>query len=234
MKRYLMTAALWALAAGVQAQDTLSLNRPLSDMTDSGFVAQGFDAHPTVLSDEELSRYLINYDVVFFGEIHSHPGVHLKEMAILKGMAALHPDMIVSFEQFETDTQGVVDDYLAGKIGEQTLISKGRAWPQYLTAYRPMLEFARVHHLPVVAAEAPTWAISCIGQLGPDVLDKFSASDRPLVAHDLHISEGAYRDKYMAFATGGGHGGDPDKAERSFAAQVARDDTMAEIGRAHV
>ncbi len=32
----------------------------------------------------------------------------------------------------------------------------------------------------------------------------------------------------MAFASDGGDGGDPAQAQRSFAAQVARDDTMAE------
>lgn len=231
MKHLVLAGMVSALAMSAQAQpiEKLPLNRPLTDMTDSGFVAQGYDGHPTVLSEAELADYISHYDVVFFGEIHSHPGVHLQEMKLLQGLYARNPDLIVSFEQFESDTQGVVDAYLAGKIGEHALIEKGRAWPQYVTAYRPMMEFARVHKLSVVAAEAPTWAISCIGQIGPEVLTQFTPEERTWVAKDLHIAtSGAYRDKYLAFASGGGHGGDPVKAERSFAAQVARDDTMAE------
>ena len=56
------------------------------------------------------------------------------------------------------------------------------------------------------------------------------------MARDLHLGAGAYRDKFMAFQSGSathGGGGEPTEqaraqAERSFAAQVARDDTMAE------
>jgi hypothetical protein len=97
------------------------------------------------------------------------------------------------------------------------------------------VEFARQNGFPVIAAEAPTWAIGCIEKLGPEVLDKFSAEDRVLVAARLHLGPGAYRDKYMAFQGGSAtHGGGSDsaqaqaRAERSFAAQAARDDTMAE------
>ncbi len=198
MKHWILGGLASVLAFGAQAHpiEKLPLNRPLLDMTDSGFVAQGYDAHPTVLSETQLADYISHYDVVFFGEIHSHPGVHLQEMKLLQGLYARNPNLIVSFEQFESDTQDVVDAYLAGKIGEAALIKRSRAWPQYLTAYRPMLDFARVHKLPVVAAEAPTWAISCIGQVGPEVLTQFTPEERSWVAKNLHIAQsGAYYDK---------------------------------------
>ncbi len=219
-----------ALPAIAQTPTAFTLGRPLRDMTDSRFIAQDGIDKIRILNDNDLADLLKDYDVVVYGEIHSHPGVHAGEIRLLDGLYDRHPNLVVSFEQFETDTQGTVDAYLAGKAGEQALIDKGRAWPQYLTAYRPMMEFARAHALPVVAAEAPTWAISCIGQNGLGILDKFTPEDRVLVAKDIHApDDGAYHDKYMAFAMGGAHGGgDPDKAKRSFAAQAARDDTMAE------
>lgn len=232
MRAGFLTGVMFALAFSTHAETLtkLALDRPLKDMTDSGFVAEGYDAVPTTYNIDQLAGQLLNYDVVFYGEIHGHSGVHLQQMKLLNALHAQNPNWIVSFEQFETDTQSVVDSYLAGKVGENTLKDKGRAWPQYVTAYRPMLEFARANKLPVVAAEAPTWAISCIGQFGPEILDKFTPEDRALVAKDLHILKtGAYRDKYMAFAGGGSHGGgDNARAQRSYAAQVARDDTMAE------
>jgi hypothetical protein len=87
-----------------------------------------------------------------------------------------------------------------------------------------------------VAAEAPGWAISCVGQWGPAILDRFTPLERTWVAEQVHVEPGVYRDKFMDFmgsseAHGSGKAGTPEsaaKAQRSFAAQVARDDTMAE------
>jgi uncharacterized iron-regulated protein len=174
--------------------------------------------------------------VVFFGESHRHPGIHLQQQRLLRALHQRHPGWIVSLEQFERDVQPVVDAYLAGKIGENALVENGRAWDNYRTSYRPLLQFAKDQQLPVVAAEAPVWAVVCVGQWGPEILEQFTPEERSWVARDLHLGEGAYRDKYMKFQAGAAtHGGGAAptpqarlRAERSFAGQVARDDTMAE------
>ncbi len=213
------------------------LNRGLEDLYDSAFVlTNAGKGPPRVVTAPELADALVNYDVVIFGEIHRHPGAHLQELKLLRALHERHPQWILSFEQFERDVQGVVDDYLAGRIGERTLIDKGRAWDNYLTSYRPLLTYARDHQLPVIAAEAPVWEIVCIGQYGPQILDQFTPDERSWIARDLHVTSDAYRDKYMKFQSGsathgGGGASTPEaqlKAERSFTAQVARDDTMAE------
>ncbi len=213
------------------------LNRGFGDLYDSAFVLDHpGTAAPRVVSTGELADTLLHFDVVFFGEIHRHPGVHLQEMKLLRALYERDPRIILSLEQFERDTQPVLDEYLAGHIGERALIDKARAWDNYPTSYRPLVNFAEQHRLPVIAAEAPTWAIVCIGQQGAEVLDRFTPEERGWVAKDLHVSDGAYRDKFQGFeATSATHGGggtaSPEarlKSERSFTAQVARDDTMAE------
>ena len=83
------------------------------------------------------------YDVVFIGELHDHIANHLAEMALLKALQARMPAIALSMEQFERDVQPVVDDYLAGRIGEESLKSKGRAWRNYAEAYRPLVEYAK-------------------------------------------------------------------------------------------
>jgi uncharacterized iron-regulated protein len=223
-------------AAVHKAGSDYVLDRPLRDFYDTAFVlTDAGKIIPRVVSLSSLAGELLPYDVVFYGEVHSHPGVHLQQMELLRALVERDPHWIVSLEQFERDTQGVVNDYLAGRIGENALIDKGRAWSNYLTSYRPMLVFAQAHHLPVVAAEAPGWAVSCVGQWGPDILSAFTPTERSWVATELHVSPGPYRDKFMQFlGTSPSHGGGgttPEaeaRAERSFAAQLLRDDTMAE------
>jgi uncharacterized iron-regulated protein len=212
------------------------LDRSFQDFYDTAFVLTGGKAAPRVADLSQVADTLAAYDVVFYGERHGHPGVHLQQMKLLRALIERNPRWVVSFEQFERDVQGVVDDYVARRIGETTLIDKGRAWNNYAASYRPLLLFAREHQLPVVAAEAPGWAISCVGQWGPAILDRFTPLERTWVAGDVHVAPGAYQDKFMTFlgtspTHGNGAAATPEsvaKAQRSFAAQVARDDTMAE------
>jgi uncharacterized iron-regulated protein len=213
------------------------LDRSFQDFYDTAFVLTGDGkAAPRVAELAQVADALAGFDVVFYGERHGHPGVHLQQMKLLRTLVERNPHWVLSFEQFERDVQGIVDDYVARRIGETTLIDKGRAWNNYAAAYRPLLLFAREHELPVVAAEAPDWVISCVGQWGPAILDRFTPLERAWVAEEVHVEAGAYRDKFMDFmgnsgAHGSGTAGTPEsaaKAQRSFAAQVARDDTMAE------
>jgi uncharacterized iron-regulated protein len=244
-------------AAGTPPTDALreangryELNRPFLDFYDTALVmthagesasrpespASRPGSAPRAVTIAQTADTLAGFDVVFYGESHDHAGVHLEQMKLLRELYQRDPRWVLSLEQFERDVQAVVDDYLAGRIGEATLIDKGRAWNNYATSYRPLVLFAKEHHLPVVAAEAPGWAISCIGQWGPDILGQFTPLERAWVAADLHVTPGAYRDKYLKFlgtspVHGGGTASTPEaaaKAQRSFSAQAARDDTMAE------
>ncbi len=209
-------------------------------------------SNPDVDQDiHSIAKYLANFDVVFFGELHTHPGAHLAQMLLLEAMVELNPEITLSMEQFERDTQSYLDDYLAGKIGERHLIKKTRAWDNYETSYRPLVEFAKHNQLPVIAANAPKDIVICVGRFGLDFLDKISSQNRKHIAQEIDVSAGAYRDKFFSFLAknpshGGGHKKSNGKettemsammqkmSERSFAAQVVRDDTMAESIARHL
>jgi uncharacterized iron-regulated protein len=220
-----------------EANGRYEVNRPLLDFYDTVWVlTRAGESAPRPVTVAEAAETLAGFDVVFYGESHGHAGVHLEQMKLLRELYGRDPRWVLSLEQFERDVQAVLDDYLAGRIGEATLIDKGRAWPNYATSYRPLVVFAKEHHLPVVAAEAPGWAVACVGQWGPDILGQFTPLERTWVAAELHVMPGAYRDKYMKFlgtspAHGSGAASTPDaaaNAQRSFSAQALRDDTMAE------
>lgn len=185
---------------------------------------------------EEAGHVLKDYDVVFVGEHHGHIANHLAQMAILRSLHRATPQLALSMEQFERDQQPRVDDYLAGVIGEQTLVDGG-GWRNYAQSYRPLVEYAKEHHLPVIAANAPKNIVRCVGREGPDYLQKLSADKRRLVAAELHVEDGIYKQKFLKFMGGdAAHTNTADTSEKSksariensFAAQMTRDDTMAE------
>ncbi len=71
-------------------------------------------------------------------------------------------------EMFERDVQIVLDEYLKNYISESHFISSSRAWGNYKTDYRPLVEFAKQNKIDVVAANAPRRYVNMVSRLGKD------------------------------------------------------------------
>lgn len=176
---------------------------------------------------EQLAGQLADKEVIFVGEFHGHPAIHLFQMRLLQAMHGQDPSIILAMEQFSRDKQAVVDDYLAGKLGERTFRRSSRAWSNYTSDYRPLVEYAKRHQLPVIAANAPNWLVRCVGQKGADFLDQLPDSQRQWVAEELDLSDSPYKSRFLAYFAES-NGAPSEALARRYAAQVSRDETMAE------
>ncbi|BBC39616.1 hypothetical protein PDPE_1-00456 [Photobacterium damselae subsp. piscicida] len=136
------------------------------------------DSNHNTMTVEQLAKQLENADVVLVGEWHGHPAAHLLQAQLLAALYQQNADLTLSMEQFTRDKQGVLNDYLAGKIGESTLTKAANAWPNYTSDYRPLVEFAKQNQLDVLAANAPKSIVRCIGQQGGDYLNKLPENER--------------------------------------------------------
>jgi uncharacterized iron-regulated protein len=106
-----------------------------------------------------------DYQVVFVGEAHDDPTGHMLEAELLKrayeAYGAVESNdgpprpVALSLEFFQSDTQPIVDEYLAGLITEKAFRADSRPWPRYETDYRPMIEFSKENGVAVIAANAP-------------------------------------------------------------------------------
>src|ERR1041384_837663 len=126
--------------------------------------------------DQVLAAFDAN-DVVFVGETHNDRTAHLIEQQLLTGAYTRLPNqqtgaraLTLSLEMFERDVQTVLDEYLNDLITERQFLASSRPWNNYETDYRPLVEFARTHHLPVVAANAPERYVNRVGRLGRESL----------------------------------------------------------------
>lgn len=239
-----MKYTVTALLAALLTTSALAAESALPDLTSFALVRNDTRA---AVSVNEAADVLKDYDVIFIGEAHEHTANHLAQMALFRALYERAPNLALSMEQFERDTQPVLDNYLAGKIGENPFTRESRAWSNYSTSYRPLVEFAKEHKLPVIAANAPGKAVRCIGMEGEAFLARMKPEQRGWIAAELHTQEGPYRDKFLGFVgSDAGHGGDgkddtgkprkapSEQALKSFAAQVSRDDTMAESIAQHL
>lgn len=71
---------------------------------------------------------------------------------------------MLSLEMFERDVQTVLDEYLRGLIREADMLQDARPWANYDKDYRPMVEFARAHGIPVAAANVPRRYVGAVGR----------------------------------------------------------------------
>lgn len=168
-------------------------------------------------------------DVVLVGELHDDQPGHRFKRRLLEEVDRGDPrQLVLSLEMFERDVQLVVDEYLAGFISESHFMASARSWPNYERDYRPLVEYAREHGLPVVAANVPRRYVNAVARDGISVLDTlFAASTRWLPRMPIPEASEAYRDQFLSQMQGmHGHGGP--SPERLLEAQRVWDAGMAE------
>lgn len=171
---------------------------------------------------DDIARAMGGNQVVFVGETHDDPTAHMLELELLKRATAEHSGpaevdsagpgsgdaatatgggrpVALSLEFFETDVQLPLDEYLAGLISESSLLADTRPWPRYRTDYRPLIEFAKDHDLPVIAANAPRRYVDMVARHGRESLNQLS---RQAVGYLPPLPYGhasaAYRDQWIA------------------------------------
>ena len=134
-------------------------------------------------------------------------------------------------EQFNLNHQDALDAYLAGQTGETEMIEDADAWENYKASYRPLVEFAREHQLPVVAANAPADIVRCVGREGMDYLQRLPDAQRAALPAQAFLDTPDYRDKFVD-AIAGSHGAEQTELAgrllSTYQAQLLRDNTMAE------
>jgi uncharacterized iron-regulated protein len=171
-------------------------------------------------------------DVLFVGEEHDDPGAHFVEYELLRRAAERYGadskrQVVLSLEMFERDVQPIVDEYLGGLITESHFLKASRPWNNYQSDYRPLVEYAREHKLPVVAANAPQRYANRASRLGRASLAELSPAAKQWLA-PLPYGEPvpAYREKFEALM-GDGHGAAPNMPAHIIDGQALWDATMA-------
>lgn len=179
-----------------------------------------------VLTEPAFYDELSAFDIVYVGEKHDEPLHHRIQAAVLEGLHARRPGLIVGIEMLDVTQQDKLDGYLDGTIPE-TEFEKfwNKSWGYPFAIYRPILAFAKANGVPVRALNAP---IGVVRQVARGGLASLSPEQRALIPAVLHPMEDA---RYLEWVKKSfeGHGPmPPERMKNMMEAQTVWNETMAD------
>ncbi|MDA0873800.1 MAG: ChaN family lipoprotein [Bacteroidetes bacterium] len=180
IKRLSLLAAL-AIFLFSAAPDTAAQLATADDVKPEDYRIYRSDGTPA--SWEDVAAAMKAAHVVFVGELHNDPVSHKVEQEVLQRWFATHGSAAaLSLEMFSRDVQYIVDEYLASQITDAHFQQASSPWSNYVTDYRPLVEYARENGLSVIAANAPRRYANLVTRVGRDALMSLSDQARGYLA----------------------------------------------------
>lgn len=134
-----------------------------------------YDNNGKAIDYQQMVRQLSKADVVFLGEIHNCAITHWLELRILQSLYLVHgKKLALGMEMFEADNQLILNEYLQGLIFSDRFEEEARIWPNYVTDYAPIVNFARENKIPTVATNVPRRYAAMVKEHGLAFIDSLS------------------------------------------------------------
>ncbi len=111
--------------------------------------------------------------VILVGESHTRWDHHLVQLEVLKLLYQKSAKLAIGVEWFQQPYQKHLDVYLAGEISEQEMLyltGYFDRWRYDYRLYRPIIQYAREHKIPVVALNASRELTHALSKSGFDDL----------------------------------------------------------------
>jgi len=121
------------------------------------------------VSPARLFEGLADKPVVLLGEVHDNRDHHRWQHYMLAALHARNPDMILGLEMLPRRVQPVLDDWSQGKLDEAEFLEQSEwaeLWGYDASLYLPLLHFARLHRMPVIALNVDRQLVSKVGAEG--------------------------------------------------------------------
>jgi uncharacterized iron-regulated protein len=136
--------------------------------------------------------------VIFIGEHHDRYEDHLTQLAVIEGLHARGISLVIGMEFFQQPFQAALDAFIAGTIDEIELLRRTEyfeRWRYDYRLYRPLLQFARRHHIPMIALNLESELTKKVGAVG---LHGLNAAERARLPAEIDRDHPAYRQRLEA------------------------------------
>ena len=193
--------------------------------TPAGIPTKTVNAFSSIIQDIRTSR------VVYAGETHTAYGDHLLQLQILQALYVDNPNLAIGMEMFPRAAQPVLDGYITGVIETEKDFLKQADyftnWGYDYRLYRPIIDFAKKHQLPIIGLNLDKKIVSQVFKKGHT--DAIGDKDLTTIAADRDLDVPGYRDRLLevhAMHNSAPNGGN--NFSGFLQAQALWDETMAE------
>jgi uncharacterized iron-regulated protein len=172
-----------------------SLNVRASEMNEELLKSPVAVEISTLKTLSEVMERVGGRKIVYVGESHDQSSHHVMELEVIKDLHRKGKKVAIGMEMFQRPFQGVLDDYIEGRIDERAFL-KGtqyfKRWGFDYNFYRPILLFARSERVPVVALNMTQEIVDKVFRGG---LDSLSEEEKSLVPPQMDFSDDAYKER---------------------------------------
>ena len=202
--------------------------KPCSEaVASSGWQSPEVTGGDDALDFESLIDILAESRVVFVGESHDRYDHHLNQLEIICRLHRRNPHMVIAMEFFQQPFQAHLDDFVAGRIDTEAMLRATEYYNRWRFDYRlyePIMAFARVRGIAILALNLPAEITTEVGLGG---IENLSEEERASLPGAMERSDEQYRERIrIAFEQ------HPEETrgdfERFFEVQLLWDEGMAE------
>ena len=194
----------------------------------------GHDSQETSILDirsmssiDDIAQILAAKRVIHVGEAHNKYSHHLAQLDIIRAIHTIHPDLAIGMEMFQQPFQQYLDQYIKGELDETEMLRHTEyfsRWKFDFRLYKPILDYAKEHRIPVIALNIEKEITSKVGDVGIDGLDETESQKIPA---DIDDSDTRYR-RHLQQVFSQHPRGENSDFERFLQVQLLWDEGMAE------
>ena len=164
--------------------------------------------------------------VILVGETHTRWDHHLVQLEILKLLYQKSAKLAIGVEWFQQPYQKHLDAYVAGEMSEQEMLQLTayfERWRFDYRLYRPIMQYAREHNIPVIALNASRELSTALSKSG---FDDLSAELKDQLPESYDWSDKEYEKRLRSVFDL--HPDYPGEFEDFLRGQLTWDESMAE------
>jgi uncharacterized iron-regulated protein len=182
----------------------------------------------TVKTLTDVINEISNKRIIYIGEIHDAFIHHAIQLDIIRGLYRKNQKLAIGMEMFQKPFQNILDSFIACKINEKDFLEKSeyseRRGLDY-NLYKPILDFARMKKIPVIALNLQREIIKKVSENG---LDSLSAKEKKEIPEELDLSDSEYRERLKEIFRFHNRHFKKENFDYFYQAQILWDETMSQ------
>ncbi|RUA03504.1 MAG: hypothetical protein DSY89_00600 [Deltaproteobacteria bacterium] len=166
--------------------------------------------------------------VIYVGEQHGQYAHHINQLAIIQKLHEAGRKVAVGMEMFQVPYQPAIDDYLAGRIDERQFLKRSayfEKWRFDYNLYKPIIDYARKEHLPLVALNIEGDISRKVARKG---ISGLSVSEKAQLPPEMDFSNSVYRQDLLKVFRMHENQQELKAFDFFYQSQILWDETMAE------